>query len=505
MKVKTLMVQGTASSAGKSIIATALCRILKQDGYTVCPFKAQNMALNSFVTIEGGEIGRSQAVQAEAAGIAPSVHMNPVLLKPEADARSQVIVLGKVAYTITASNYYKKTGELLKTIETSLNHLRTMYDIIVIEGAGSPAEINLKRDEIVNMRIAKLAAAPVLLVADIDRGGVFASLVGTMELLDESERKYVKGFIINKFRGDVSLLKDGLDFLESKTGVPVLGVIPYFRDIAIAQEDSVYLDERAESKAGADLDIAIIRLPHISNYDDFDPLEWDGCNVRYVSGTNDLGRPDMVILPGTKSTMSDLVHLNDSGLAADIVQLARAGTSVIGICGGYQMLGRRILDPNLIEADKELIEGLGLLDVETTFIEQKSTVQIKAKVAADHGLLAGLKGQQIEGYEIHMGQTVSDDNTGAFHVNWTPSGASGYVDGTVSDDGMVLGTYIHGIFNSALFRLGLLNTLRRKRGLPERLQQRMSKDEQYDKLAKLVHDNLDMKKVYQLLEAGIDE
>ena len=505
MKAKTLMVQGTASSAGKSIIATALCRILAQDGYAVCPFKAQNMALNSFVTTEGGEIGRSQAVQAEAAGIEPSVHMNPVLLKPEADARSQVIVLGKVAYTTTAGQYYRHTGDLLKTIETSLNHLRTMYDTIVIEGAGSPAEINLKRDEIVNMRIAKLAGAPVLLVADIDRGGVFASLVGTMELLDATERNCVKGFVINKFRGDVKLLQGGLDFLEQKTGVPVLGVIPYFRDIAIAQEDSVYLDDRAESGSDNDLDIAVIRLPHISNYDDFDPLEWDGCRVRYVSDKNDLGRPDMMILPGTKSTISDLIYLNDSGLAASIVQLARTETSVIGICGGYQMLGRSILDPALVESDKESIEGLGLLDVVTTFVEQKSTVQVKATVSANHGLLAGLKGQQIEGYEIHMGQTVGDGSTGAFHVQQTPSGASDYADGIVSDDGMVLGTYIHGIFNSAPFRLGLLNTLRRKRGLPARTQQRMSKDEQYDKLASLVRDNLDMKKVYRLMEAGIDE
>jgi adenosylcobyric acid synthase len=308
------------------------------------------MALNSFVTKEGGEIGRAQAVQAEAAGIEPSVDMNPVLLKPEAEARSQVIVLGKVAQNLKASQYYDYTPYLLEIVEGSLNRLRLTNDIVVIEGAGSPAEINLKEREIVNMRIARMASAPVLLVGDIDRGGVFASLIGTLELLTEEERHFIKGFIINRFRGDLTLLRPGLDFLEKRTGRPVLGVIPYFRGISIAQEDSVYLDERPNRHTGQGVDIAIIRLPHISNYDDFDPLEQLGCTVRYVSEPSELGSPDLIILPGTKSTIADLIFLQQHGLAEAVTQRVRAGTPVIGICGGYQMLGRTITDPHEVES-----------------------------------------------------------------------------------------------------------------------------------------------------------
>jgi adenosylcobyric acid synthase len=335
MPAKTLMIQGTASSVGKSIIVAGLCRIFRQDGFKVAPFKAQNMALNSFVTREGGEIGRAQAVQAEAAGIEPSVHMNPVLLKPEADNRSQVIVLGKVAKNMKANQYYSYTPNLLKIIEDSLNRLLSTYDIVVIEGAGSPAEINLKEREIVNMRVAKMANAPVLLAGDIDRGGVFASIIGTLELLTRQERDLIKGFIINKFRGDLKLLKPGLDILEKRTGKPVLGVIPYLRDIGIAQEDSVYLEERQTSSVNGTVDVAVIRLPHISNYDDFDPLEEQGCTVRYVSNISELGNPDLLILPGTKSTIADLIHLQQQGLAQAIIHRAQSGTPVIGICGAY--------------------------------------------------------------------------------------------------------------------------------------------------------------------------
>ncbi|MFC1942597.1 cobyric acid synthase, partial [Chloroflexota bacterium] len=347
---RTLMIQGTASSAGKSIMVAALCRIFHQDGYRVAPFKSQNMALNSFVTAEGGEMGRAQVVQAEAAGLEPTVDMNPVLLKPTTDTGCQVIVMGKAVRTISASEYYRYTPSLLITIEDSLNRLRSAYDIVVIEGAGSPAEINLKEREIVNMRVAKMADSPVLLVGDIDRGGVFASLVGTLELLEEDEREIVKGLIINKFRGDPGLLKPGLDFLEKRTSKPVLGVVPYFRDIRIAQEDSVYLDERSENHATGDLDIAVIRLPHISNYDDFDPLEDEGGMVRYVTQRFELGNPHIIIIPGTKSTVSDLQYLKHSGLANSILTHAKAGTPVVGICGGYQMLGQRILDPDEAES-----------------------------------------------------------------------------------------------------------------------------------------------------------
>jgi adenosylcobyric acid synthase len=491
------MIQGTASSAGKSIIVAGLCRIFRQDGFKVAPFKAQNMALNSFVTKEGGEIGRAQAVQAEAAGIEPSVYMNPVLLKPEADASSQVIVLGKVDKTLNASQYYKHTPNLIKIIEDSLNRLRSAYDIVVIEGAGSPAEINLKKREIVNMRVAKMANSPVLLVGDIDRGGVFASIIGTLELLTKRERDLIKGFIINKFRGDLKLLKPGLDLLEKRTGKPVLGVIPYFRDIAIAQEDSVYLDERANTTTGT-VDVAVIRLPHISNYDDFDPLEEQDCTVRYVTGVSELGNPDLLILPGTKSTIADLIYLQQQGLAHAIIHLARSRIPVIGICGGYQMLGNSIYDPDKVESKHGSIAGLGLLNNTTIFNHAKTTTQVKAQVAADEGLLKGLKGTEVTGYEIHMGQTSSQKCQPAFLILETPLGEADYFDGAVSSNGFIFGSYIHGLFHNISFTHHLLNRLRQLRGLPITPAPSTNKQEIYDKLAGIIRQNLDMSQVYKI-------
>ena len=504
MTAKTLMIQGTASSVGKSILVTALCRIFKQDGLSVAPFKAQNMALNSFVTKEGGEIGRSQVVQAEAAGIEPSVDMNPVLLKPEADSKSQIIVQGKVTKTISAKDYYRHTPCLLRSIESSLDRLSSSYDFIIIEGAGSPAEINLKEREIANMRIARLASAPVLLVGDIDRGGVFASLVGTLELLEDEERSHIKGFIINKFRGDVTILQPALDFLEKRTGKPVLGVMPYFRDIPIAQEDSVYLDERDDPSKSGDLDIAIIRLPRISNYDDFDPLEWEGCQVRYVISHHQLGQPDLIIIPGTKSTVNDLQYLWRSGLAEMIIQQAKNGTPVIGICGGYQILGRSINDPEKVESAEGGVVGLGLLDGVTRFEPRKSTTQVKARVLADRGLLSGMKGQELVGYEIHMGQTDGNKDMSAFNIFETPQGTVDYLDGTLNNEGTVLGTYMHGLFHNVSFRSSLLNSLRRQRGLPEQSGQIMvDKKQQYDRLAELVRQHLDITEIYKIIESGI--
>ncbi|MBM4447450.1 MAG: cobyric acid synthase [Chloroflexi bacterium] len=498
MPAKTLMIQGTASSVGKSIIVAGLCRIFRQDGFKVAPFKAQNMALNSFATKEGGEIGRAQAVQAEAAGVEPSVHMNPVLLKPEADASSQVIVLGKVAKSLKASQYYSHTPNLLKIIESSLNRLLSAYDIVVIEGAGSPAEINLKEREIVNMRVAKMANAPVLLTGDVDRGGVFASLVGTLELLTEQERDLIKGFVINKFRGDLKLLKPGLDILEKRTGKPVLGVIPYFRDINIAQEDSVYLDERQTSSANGTVDVAVIRLPHISNYDDLDPLEEQGCTVRYVSNTSELGNPDLLILPGTKSTVADLMHLQQQGLAQAIIHRARSGIPVIGICGGYQMLGKSIHDPDKIESKQDSIAGLGLLNSTTIFHNDKTTKQVKARVAADKGLLKGLKDIEVTGYEIHMGQTSSRDCQPALHIFETSQGKVNYFDGAVGNNGLIFGTYIHGLLHNATFTHLLLNRLQQLRKLPETSATSISKQEIYDKLADIIRQNLDMSQVYKI-------
>jgi len=503
-KAKTIMIQGTASSVGKSIIVAALCRIFRQDGYRVAPFKAQNMALNSYVTAEGGEIGRAQVVQAEAAGIAPTVDMNPVLLKPTTDTGCQVIVLGKVARTISARDYYKYTPALLKTVSESLERLRAVYDIVVIEGAGSPAEINLKDKEIVNMQVARMSGTPVLLVGDIDKGGVFASLVGTLELLDEDERRYVKGLIINKFRGDVTLLKSALEFLEKRTGKPMLGVVPYFRGIRIAQEDSVYLDEREESHVTGGLDIAVIRLPHISNYDDFDPLEEEGCMVHYITQCFELGNPHLIILPGTKSTIADLDYLRRSGLAATIITRARAGTPVVGICGGYQMLGQIILDPQRVESKETEVTGLGLLNVVTEFASEKSTSQVRARSLSDLGLLAGTKGMEMTGYEIHMGQTRSEEKSGAFQIVMTPQGPADYTDGVLNAQGTILGTYMHGLFHNDGFRQAFLNNLRRYWGLEESKDGSVTtKEQQYDKLAELVRRSLDITKIYGIMEVRV--
>lgn len=503
MPARVLMVQGTASSVGKSILVTALCRILRQDGYKVAPFKSQNMALNSFVTREGGEIGRAQAVQAEASGIEPSVYMNPILIKPEAESRCQVIVEGKVNRDITARDYSKHTPYLLGIIKNSLDYLRSSYDIIVIEGAGSPAEINLREREIVNMRIAKMAKAPVLLVGDIDRGGVFAFLFGTLQLLTEEERSRVKGLIINKFRGDISLLKPGLDMLEQKTNIPVLGVIPYCRDIRIAQEDSVYLDEKKSNSISGSLDIVVIQLPHIANYDDFDPLESDGCQVRFIGDLADIGDPDLIIIPGTKSTVHDLAYLRFKGIDRVIIQKSRDGIPVIGICGGFQMLGKAIYDPEHVESKESLVEGLGLLDMETVFNEAKTTTQVKAMAMANQGLFEGLKGMKISGYEIHMGQEKKSNLSPAFQVMQTPCGETTYFDGSVSENCLIFGTYLHGLFHNPDFTEAILNWLQKRRtsGIQVKLRERNSP---YDELAKVVRENLNMPEVYRILSGRLN-
>ncbi len=499
---RVLMVQGTASSAGKSILVTALCRIFRQDGFRVAPFKSQNMSLNSFVTRQGGEIGRAQVVQAEAAGIEPTVDMNPILLKPEADSKSQVIVMGRVMDTLEAKKYYTHRDELLEIVSGALDRLRSEYEVVVIEGAGSAAEVNLKDREIVNMRIAKLAKSPVLLVGDIDRGGIFASLIGTVDLLTQEERNLVKGLVINKFRGDISLFESGVRFIEEKSGIPVLGVVPYFRDIAIAQEDSVYLDDRAAT--AGDIDIAVLRLPHISNYDDFDPLERNGCQVRYVSSKRDMGTPHLIILPGSKSTIADIKFLRRSGLADEIIRLSRNGTPVMGVCGGFQALGKRIEDPLGIESADGGTEGLNLLDMVTVFAREKTTTQVKGTVSSPRGILADAAGRTINGYEIHMGETSRCREESPFTILETPNGKSGYPDGAINAAGTILGTYIHGIFNSDGFRAGFLNGLRNYHRLPlPSVYNKEEKEMEYDKLADHVRNSLDIKKVYEILELGI--
>jgi adenosylcobyric acid synthase len=504
MPAKTLMVQGTGSSVGKSILVTALCRIFKRRGLSVAPFKAQNMSLNSYVTADGGEIGRAQAVQAAAAGIPPTIEMNPVLVKPEADNCAQVIVRGKPLTRISAAEFPDLRTELWGAISESLDRLRNCFDLVVIEGAGSPAEINLKDRDLVNMKVALYCDSPVLLAADIDRGGIFASLVGTMELLEPEERALIKAFIINKFRGDVALLTPGLDWLEKRTGVPVAGVIPYFHDIYIAEEDSMTLEKRRAMKnqTDFDLDIAVIGLPHIANFDDFDPLAREsGVRLRYVEANDDLDEPDLIILPGTKSTVADLAHLKTTGRDQEIINRVSRGTPIIGICGGYQMLGVTIHDPDGVESVTLVTAGLSLLAVASRFLPVKSTHQIKAQVSLDRGILAKAKGAALRGYEIHMGQTEGANISQPFQLIERSSQPCAAFDGCISSDGNVLGTYIHGLFHNDEFRLAILHELAGRKGktfsphAPS-----FSVEEQYDRLGTHVQQNLNMDLIQRLLE-----
>ncbi len=501
---KVVMVQGTASHVGKSVLVTALCRIFRQDGYRVAPFKAQNMSNNSFVTPDGRELGRAQAVQAEACGVEPQVEMNPILLKPEADHQSQVVLLGKPVAKASASYFASAKPMLWQNVAQSLDTLRSQYDVVVIEGAGSPAEINLKQNEIVNMRVALYSGAPVLLAGDIDRGGVFASLVGTMEILDPHERDAVSAFIINKFRGDVSLLEPGLVWLEERTGKPVLGVVPYYRDIEIAEEDSVSLERREQLKSQTDyvIDIAVMGLPHISNFDDFDPLSREpGVRLRYVEGRDSLGEPDLIILPGTKTTMADLWWLRERGFSDEIQRQALSGTPVIGICGGYQMMGRRILDPHRVESSDPETEGLNLLPVDTVFEPVKETHRVSGTVTIETGLLSRSQGASVEGYEIHMGSSVQAGAVAApFSISRT--GRDTQNDGAMSENGRALGTYIHGLFNSHGLRRAVLEQLAEWKGValppPTDTGGQLSRDAEYDKLAETVRNSLDMDLLYRI-------
>ena len=493
---KAIMVQGTGSGVGKSLLAAALCRILYEDGLRVAPFKGQNMSLNSFVTREGGEMGRAQVVQAQAAGVEPQVAMNPVLIKPEQDARSQVVVLGRPWKTLNAADYYRHTPALWDTVARCLDSLMCSYDVVVIEGAGSPAEINLRRFEIVNMRVAAHAQAPVLLVGDIDKGGVFASLFGTLKLLEPGERCLVKGLIINKFRGDISILKPGVNTLEELTRRPVLGVVPYIHDIIINEEDSIHY-----ISGQGDVDIAVIHLPRISNSTDFEPLQQEaGVRLRYVSRTSELGTPDLIILPGTKSTVADLLHLRECGLAEAITRAARrGGTPVLGICGGFQMLGRGLNDPHGVEWQKGgPCPGLGLLSVKTVFEADKSTHQARGEMVASRGLWGRLRGHVVEGYEIHMGHTTGEAPP-ALQVRRRGEESIPHPDGAVDARGRVMGTYLHGIFDQPGFRHALIQELRCRKGLPPGPQSDIPTDEEnYRRLAAVVRESLDMSLLYRV-------
>jgi adenosylcobyric acid synthase len=490
-----LMVQGTASHVGKSVIVAGLCRLFADLGYRVAPFKAQNMALNSYVTPDGLEVGRAQAEQAAAAGVEVRAEMNPVLLKPEADARCQVVVLGRPWRTVLAREYYRLRGQLWPVVRRSLETLRTEYDLVIIEGAGSPAEINLRRSELVNMRVARFARAPVLLVGDIDRGGVFASLYGTLKLLTPAERRLVRGLVINRFRGDPALLGDGIARLERLTGRPVIGIIPYIPGLRVAEEDSVGLADKAAP--GADLVVAVVRLPRISNFDDFDPLKAEpDVAVRFVDRPLTV-RPDLIILPGSKSTVADLDFLRASGLADWVCREAARGTPVIGICGGFQMLGTAIYDPDRVESDRTEVDGLGLLPVTTVFVREKTTRRVRAEVLADEGLLTGLRGRQVTGYEIHMGRSAG--GRPAFRLYRSDGSVAD--DGAVAPNGLVFGTYIHGLFDNPGFRRSILDRLRERRGLPPLGRPApFDRQAEYDRIAQVLREHLDFRFLIRLIE-----
>ena len=494
---KAIMLQGTMSNVGKSLLTAGLCRIFAQDGYRVAPFKSQNMALNSFVTADGLEMGRAQAVQAEACGLAPCADMNPVLLKPTTDCGSQVIVNGKVRKNMTASEYFRYKQSLIPEIMTAYSHLDAENDVIVIEGAGSPAEINLKQNDIVNMGMAQMAKAPVILIGDIDPGGVFAQLAGTLMLLSDNERALVKATIINKFRGDIELLRPGLRMLSDITNKPVAGVVPML-DIDIDDEDSQ--SSRLASSKKAALDIAVIHLPRMSNYTDFTALDsTEGVAVRYVKSVEALKNPDLIILPGTKSTIADLRWLKSSKLDAALALLAQVGTPLVGICGGYQMLGNTIIDDAKTEGGGRA-EGLGLLPVNTRFSNQKHTLRTRGSVSCEGGAFGSLFGAEVEGYEIHMGETELPENAMSFlRLD------SGLSDGCVS--GNVLGTYLHGLFDDDEFRKRLLFALcDRKQTARSSISVRpfaSHRQRQYDKLAGALRESLDMDMIYGILEAGI--
>ncbi|MCK8825519.1 cobyric acid synthase [Fuchsiella alkaliacetigena] len=504
MTAKTVMFQGTASDVGKSVLTSAFCRIFAQDGYRVAPFKSQNMALNSYVTKDGGEIGRAQAVQAEAAQVEATVDMNPILLKPKADTSSQVIIQGRSQQNMEAQEYFEHHEEGLSYVKESLNNLKNNYDIVALEGAGSPAEVNLREYDLVNMKIAKLAEAPVILVADIDKGGVFASIVGTFKLLNDDEVERIKGIIINKFRGKVSRLESGLDFIEEYTGVPVLGVVPYFTDFRIPEEDSIPA-ERLKNRAQAEIEIAILRLPRISNFTDFTPLEEEmETTVRYIEAGDSLGNPDAVIIPGTKNTIADLEYLEKQGYAEQIKQLAKQGVPIVGICGGYQILGQEIADPQGAESQGQIKEGLGLLNIKTVFAPDKTTRQVQGKIVAEQGFWARLTASTVSGYEIHMGQT---EPLGGVKPLLKITQGSERLDGAINQEGTVWGTYFHGIFDNDSFRQQFINDLRRRKGLEELdFSQNLSTWEKraraYEQLARVVRENVDIDKVYQIM--GLD-
>lgn len=509
---KTLMIQGTSSSVGKSALVTGLCRLFVQEGYRVAPFKAQNMSLNAAVTRDGLEISRAQAVQAEAAGIEPTVQMNPILLKPQGDSRSQVIVMGRPLAALEAQEYYRHHTGFAEIVQSALQELRTKHDLVIIEGAGSPVEINLKQYDLVNMRVAELADAPVLLVGDIDRGGIFAALLGTLMLLRPGERERVKGLIVNKFRGDIALWHEGERMVAERAGVPVLGTIPFIHNLHLAEEDAVALDEgtayvtRQQQQQQAALRVVLIRLPYLSNYDEFDALAAEpGVHLSIVAHPDECpAQPDLIILPGTKNTFFDLAWLWQQGLANYIRQQAKRNCAILGICGGYQMLGERLRDPAGAEASAgSVMPGLNLLPLETTFaalsgkITQQSSVTILPE--AQRGLFAYLSPEQtLCAYQIHVGRSVpvaEAQGDRAFQLEHTAQ------DGWISADGWCTGCYLHGLFENDHFRHAIVRVLQSRRADMSVVEEPLKFDRQheYDRLATVLRQHLDVDMLKTLL------
>ena len=485
------MVVGTSSGAGKSITVTALCRVLTKDGYKVSPFKSQNMALNSFVTKSGLEMGRAQVVQAYACMIEPEAYMNPILLKPTTDRKIQIIVNGKSIGNMSGIEYGKFKTSLKPEIMKSYDYIRENYDISILEGAGSPVEINIKGEDIANMKMAEMADSPVILVADIDRGGVFASIYGTIMLMSEKERARVKGVIINKFRGDINILKSGLEEIEKLTGVPVIGVMPY-TNVDIEDEDSVTERfKRLQKKKG--INISVIKLKHISNFTDIDALRMvEDTNIKYINSVDEMGEEDIIIIPGTKNTIDDLKELKDNGIATEIIKASKNGKVIIGICGGFQMLGEKIKDPYGIESEIKEIPGLGLLELETVMEKEKNTTQYEGKLSNCTGLLEGLEGEKIKGYEIHQGVTFGNESK----VNDEDRIV------TVIKGENIFATYLHGIFENEKITRNILNKVRAKKGIELQMKGITFdeyREQQLDKLEKIFRENVDIDKIYEIL------
>lgn len=496
------------SNAGKSLIAAGLCRIFKNAGYRVAPFKSQNMALNSYITEEGLEMGRAQVVQAEAAGVKPEAAMNPILLKPTNDVGSQVIVNGVPLGNMPAREYFEYKKQLIPEIEKAFKKLSEEYDILVIEGAGSPAEINLKQDDIVNMGMARMADAPVLLAGDIDRGGVFAQLYGTVMLLEPEERARIKGLIVNKFRGDKTILEPGLSMIEEKLDIPVTGVIPYM-DVDIEDEDSLgnHLSGNGKNREAL-ADIAVIRMPRISNFTDFQVFSaMPEAGLRYVDRPDTLGKPDLVILPGSKNTAEDLLWMRQNGLEGAILKLAAGKVPVFGICGGFQMLGESLWDPEKVESEAAdpPIRGMGLLPVSTVFSKEKTRTRVSGSCAGVEGIFKELSGMKVEGYEIHMGETKRSVPPLSYVMENQSASHLAKMDGC--QRGNVYGTYIHGFFDEEKIAETIVKALAERKGISMEMRSRLSYEEyrqaQYEHLAAILKKSLDMDKIYEIM--GIEE